>query len=113
MISFICGVLKIATNELIYQAEIDSQTQKTNLWLPNGQRGQRGINKEFGINRYIPLCVKKINNKDLQNITGDYIQYLVITYNGKESEKSRHIYIYVYVCITEASCCTFETKTAL
>ena len=27
----------------------------------------------------------------------NYIQYLVITYNGKESEKE-----YIYVCITES-----------
>ena len=25
------------TNELIYKADIDSQTQKTNLWLPKGK----------------------------------------------------------------------------
>ena len=25
---------KIDMNELIYKAEIDSQTQKTNVWLP-------------------------------------------------------------------------------
>ena len=36
--------------------------------------------------------------------TGDYIQYLVITYNGKESEKewrsfSVYIYIHIYICI--------------
>ena len=28
--------------------------------------------------------------------TGNYIQYLVITYNGKESEKE-YIYIYIYI----------------
>ena len=27
------------TNELIYKTEIDSQTQKTNLWLPKGDKG--------------------------------------------------------------------------
>ena len=31
-------------------------------------------------------------NKDLRYSTGNYIQYLVITYNGKESKKE---YIYV------------------
>ena len=35
------------------------------------------------------MYIKKIN-KLLHN-TGDYIQYLIITYNGKESE---NIYIY-------------------
>ena len=31
------------TNEMIYRAEIDSQTQKTNLWLPE-ERDKREIN---------------------------------------------------------------------
>ena len=44
MISFICGFLKNDTNELIYKTEIDSQTWKTNLWLPTG-KGER-INKK-------------------------------------------------------------------
>ena len=26
-------------NKLIYKTEVDSQTQKTNLWLPNGKGG--------------------------------------------------------------------------
>ena len=39
MISLICGILKNDTNELIYKTEIDSQTQKTNLWLPKGKGG--------------------------------------------------------------------------
>ena len=29
------------TNELIYKTEIDSETQKTNLWLPKGKVGGR------------------------------------------------------------------------
>ena len=32
MISLICRILKNDTNELIYKIEIDSQTQKINLW---------------------------------------------------------------------------------
>ena len=39
MISLICGILKKKTNELIYKTETDSQTQKTNLWLPKGKGG--------------------------------------------------------------------------
>ena len=31
--------------------------------------------------------IYKIKNKDLLYRTGNYIQYPVITYNGKESEK--------------------------
>ena len=29
-------------NELIYKREIDSQAQKTNLWLPKGKGGRSG-----------------------------------------------------------------------
>ena len=42
--------------------------------------------------------------------TGDYILYLVITSNGKESEKE---FIYMHVYITESLYCTLETVTTL
>ena len=32
--------LENSTNQLIYKAETDSQTQKTNLQLPKGKRGR-------------------------------------------------------------------------
>ena len=35
----ICKILKNDTNELIHKREIDSQTQKTNLFLPMGKGG--------------------------------------------------------------------------
>ena len=41
MVSLISGILKNDTDELICKAEIDLQTQKTNLWLPKG-KGQEG-----------------------------------------------------------------------
>ena len=40
MILLICGILKSNTNELIFKTETDSQTDKTNLWLPKGPVGQ-------------------------------------------------------------------------
>ena len=64
------------------------QTQ-TNIWLPKRWGG--GIKQEFGINKYMLLYIKQIN-KDLLYSTENYIQYLVIIYNGKESEKE-------YVCV--------------
>ena len=53
--------LKYDTYEVIYKTEIDSQTQKTNLWLPKGKwsGGGGGINQEFGINRYTLLSIKQ------------------------------------------------------
>ena len=59
------------------------------------------INEEFGISRYT-LLYEKIN-KLLLYSTGNYIQYLVISYNGK-TYKSMYIYI------TESLCCITETQ---
>ena len=44
--------------------------------------------------------IKQLNNKDLLYSTGNYTQYSIITYNGKESEKES---ICMYVCITWVS----------
>ena len=53
--------------------------------------------EEYGINRHILPYIKYINNKVLLYSTGNYIQYLVITYNEKESEKE---YTYTHMhCI--------------
>ena len=46
----------------------------------------------------------KIDNTDLLYSTGNYVQYLAITFNGKESEKvyihtHTHTHIYIYLCI--------------
>ena len=62
--------------------------------------GGGGINQEVGINRYTLLCIKWINSKDLLRSTGNYIQYLLLTYTGKDSEKEYiYIYIYIYICM--------------
>ena len=45
--------------------------------------------------------------------TGNYAQYFIITYKGKESEIYMHTYIYTHTHIhkTELLCCTPETNT--
>ena len=45
------------------------------------------LKKCYGINKYTLLYTKWITNKDLLYSTGNYTQYSVITYKGKESEK--------------------------
>ena len=73
--------------ELIYKTERDSQTQKTNLWLPKQKEVGRGwISQEFGRDIHTLLPITQINNKDLLYRTGNSTQYFVIIYNGKESE---------------------------
>ena len=89
------GILKSGTGELIYKTEIDSQTQKTNLWLP--KRKREGRNKlgvwVLHIHTTI-LYTNYITNKGLLYHIGDYTQYLVITYNGKNTKKNRFLYMY-------------------
>ena len=53
--------LKYATNEPIYKRETDSQTEKTDLWLPSGREGGGGKNWEFGISRCKLLSIGWIN----------------------------------------------------
>ena len=43
--------LKYDTNEPIYKTETDSQTERTDLWLPSGRGGERGMDWEFGVSR--------------------------------------------------------------
>ena len=59
---------------------------------------------EFGISRCKLLYIGWINNKVLLYNTGNYIQYPVINYNGKEC---------IYICINESLCCTVEINTTL
>ena len=61
--------------------------------VTRGERGL-GINWEIGIDIYTLLYIKLITNKDLLYSTGNSIQYSVMTYMGKESNKE---WIYVYV----------------
>ena len=48
--------------------------------------------------KYYPTIWKVGNNKDLVYSTGSYIQYLVITYHGKESEKEYIYSFYIPAC---------------
>ena len=48
------------TNKLIYKTERDSQTQKTNSWLPQGE----GIVKDVGRVKNTLLSLKWVTNKD-------------------------------------------------
>ena len=75
---------KYDTNELIYETVIDSQTQRTNLWLPRERGGREGMEWEFENSRCKLLYIAWINNKILLYSTGNYIQYPVIKCKGKE-----------------------------
>ena len=60
------------------------------MFTKGERRGER--NGEFRVNIHILIYIKYVTNKDLLYSTGNYTQYFVITYNGKESEKKIDIY---------------------
>ena len=64
---------------------------------------------EFGVSRCTLSYIGWINSKVLPYSIGNYIQYPVISHNGKEYEEN--IYIYIYVCITESLSCIAEINT--
>ena len=66
----------------LFIEQTQANRHKTNLWLPK-VKGERRINEEYEINIYTLPYLKQKSNKDLLYSTGNYIQYLVITYNGK------------------------------
>ena len=43
---------------LICKVEIETQTQRTNTWIPKGKR-KSGMNWEVGIDVYTLLCIKR------------------------------------------------------
>ena len=65
------------------QKQTQGHTQK--IVMDTKEERERWINQDLWINRYTLLYTKQIN-KDLLYSTGNYVQDLVITYNGKESE---------------------------
>ena len=60
-----------------------------------GYYGMGGVNWEIGVDIYLLLCIKSITNKNLLYGTGNSIQYSVMAYIGKESEKERCGYMYM------------------
>ena len=62
--------------------------------------GGGGMDWEFGISRSKPLYIEWMNNKVLLYSTGNYIQYPVINFNGKEKEKqiSASIKLWFHSC---------------
>ena len=95
--------LKYDPNELTYKTEVDSQTQRIDLWLPGG-RGWGGGRDSMGVwdQQKQTFACRMDKNKMLLYSTGNSIQHPVINHNRKEYEKECiYIYIYMCVCITE------------
>ena len=95
MTSCIRGIKKmIQMNLFTKQKQTHRHKKQTYGYQREKRKGEK--NQEFEMNRYTLLYIKQINNKGLLNSTEGDVQYLVIAYNGKESEK---IYIHTYVFV--------------
>ena len=64
--------LKYGTNQPIYKTETDSQTWRTDLWLPRVVGSE--MNWEFEVSRCKLLHLESISNEVLLCSTGNYIQ---------------------------------------
>ena len=84
--------LKYDTNELIYETETDSQTERTDLWGPRGGGWEREGVGIWGLQ--VQTSKYRMDKQQAPTVyTGNYIQYPVINHNEKESKKD---YIYMY-----------------
>ena len=76
-----------------YMKQKQTHRYRKQTWLLKGKRGLEEINQEFGINIYTLLYIKYITENLLYN-TGNYTQYFVLTYKGKEFEKDQiHVHV--------------------
>ena len=78
------------------------------LVVAKGEGGGEEKDREFGNSRCKVLYTGWKNHKVLLYNTGNYIQYLIISHNGKEYEKKN-----VHMCITKSLCCRAEIGMTL
>ena len=83
--------LKYDTNKLICEIErLRKSVWRIGLWLLGmGVGREGGMDKEFGISRCKLLYTEWINKVPPYS-TGNYIQYPIISHNGKKDRNKKH-----------------------
>ena len=81
--------------ELNWTKRIRLPDTRTDLWLPVGRVGERGMEWEFRVSRYKLLYAERINNNILLYRIEKYTQYSMISCNEKTYMWKEH----TYVCI--------------
>ena len=92
MMSLKCGLKKRIQMNLYTKWKQTHRLREQAYGYQRGKGAGRG-SWEYGVNSYTLLYIKKINSKALLYSTGNYIQYLIKTYIGKEYEKDVTIYL--------------------
>ena len=100
---------KIQKNSFTKQKQNQIFQNQTYGYL-TGNVAKGGINWDNGIDIHTLLYTKSVSNKDLLYSTGKSIQYSVIAYIGKESDKE-YVCIHTHTYKTESLYCTSETNT--
>ena len=72
VLTHIRGIQKTDIDDLICKAKRETQTQRTNVWIPRGKRGGRR-NWEIGIDIYtlLILYIKQVTNEKILYSTGN------------------------------------------
>ena len=75
--------------------QVQTHQHRINLWLPRGDGWERdGLGVWDGRCRLLYILTEGVDNNVVLCTTGNYIQYPIISHNGKEYEKEC-VYIYV------------------
>ena len=69
---YICNIKISDIKEFIYKTETDSQTQRMNLRLPSGEEWGKWIHREFVIEMYALLYLKRIADNVLLYSTRNF-----------------------------------------
>ena len=74
ILSHICGIYKICTDELICKVEIETQIKRTNLWTPRGPEGMGWIGR-LGLHMYTTMSKRANQWEPTKNLL--YITYSI------------------------------------
>ena len=70
----------------IFTKQKQTHRHRKHTYVYQKGKGMEGKIRSLGLTGTL-LYIKQINNKDPLYSTGNYIQYLLITYNEEKSEK--------------------------
>ena len=84
--------LQYGTNERVLETETGLSTQRPGVPVAKGEGGRENEGLELWVGRCQLLHLEWINNKVLMHSMGNYIQYPVISHNGKRVLK-KNVYV--------------------
>ena len=96
--------------ELIHKTETDFKDFRIKFIVSKGEMLGGGMYWYLGFGIYTLLNTKSMGDKDLLYSMGKFLQYSVIAYMGKESEKKKLDIYYVYEWLIHFAICPKLTQ---